>query len=107
MSVRRLGWVLLWAGPLSGGLALLVLLASAPFFRHGSGVPPAGDKRAWLAIWSALGLVIIGCTTGLASNLARLARAWRHARRPSRFEWVRATVNLVFDGAFFWLWLRG
>jgi len=95
---------LLWAGPLGIGLATLLLIASAPYFRHGPGVPTAGDERAWTAMWGALGLVALGCITGSVANLAWAVVALRARRRPSRLEWFRAVVNILLGSAFAFLW---
>jgi hypothetical protein len=95
--------MLLWAGPLSMGLALVVLLASRAFFRHGPGVPTAGDERAWGAMWAALGLVMLGCATGLVANVAWVAWVLRAGRRPGSREWFRFAVGVLM-GAGFLLW---
>ena len=103
---RRIGLqLLLWAAPLSAGLALVMLVTNAPYFRHGPGVPTAGDERAWNAMWGAFGLLAVGSVVGSVSAVVWLARAWRRARRPTGLEWFRCAVNLVFGGAFLWLWL--
>lgn len=95
----------LWAAPLGVLLALGALFAASPFFTPGPGTPSAGDERAWTAIWGALGFVGAGCLVGLVATTAWLARAWRHTHRPTRLEWFRSVVNLVFVAAFLWLWL--
>jgi hypothetical protein len=96
--------LLLWAAPLGAGASLLLLLASAPYFRSGPGTPTAGDERAWTAMWGALVLTGTGAVVGLASTLTWLALAWRRRRRPRPLEWVRSVANLVLAGAFLWLW---
>jgi hypothetical protein len=100
-------WALLWAGPLGIGLAALLLLASAPFFRHGPGVPSAGDERAWNAMWGALGLVAVGCSVGLVANLAWLSKAILSRRRPRTIEWVRGLTGIALGAAFAVCCLRG
>jgi len=98
---------LLWAGPLGIGLAFLLLLASAPFFSHGPGVPTGGDERAWSAIWGAAALVGLGCIAGFVANLVWLAIAFHGRRRPSRLEWFRTATGLLLGLAFAVLWFRG
>lgn len=98
---------MLWAGPIGVALALAALLAGAPFFRHGPGVPTAGDERAWMAMWAALAFVGVGCAIGLVANAAWLAHAWRRAHRPTGREWVRTVMNLTLGGLFLWLWFGG
>jgi hypothetical protein len=95
---------LLWAGPIGVVLAGAVLIASTPFFRHGPGVPTAGDGRAWLAIWSALGLVAAGCGIGLIANAAWLAVSWRRAYRPTGREWFRTLLNVIPAAVALWFW---
>ncbi len=95
---------LLWAGPLSIGLATLLLVASAPFFHQGPGVPTAGDERAWAAMWGALALVGLGCSVGSVAGIVWLSLALRGKRRPSPLEWFRTVVNLLLGVAFAWLW---
>lgn len=107
-TLRRLvAGALLWAGPLGLGLAVALLLASAPWFRAGPDAPPAGDVRAWNALWGALALVAVGCLVGVAANLAWLARASRRARRVRTREWLRAALHALLALAGLWIWLRG
>lgn len=104
---RAAARALLWSGPLGIGLAALLLLASAPHFRHGPGAPTAGDERAWSAMWGALGLVALGCLAGLVANLAWLARAVLARRRPRATEWVRTVTGVTLGAGFVLLWFRG
>ena len=97
---------LLWAGPLGIGLAALLLLASAPFFRSGPGVPTAGDVRAWNATWGALGLVGLGCCVGFVASLAWLAIAMRGRRHPSGLEWFRTVTGFALGASFALMWFR-
>ena len=102
---RRIGLQgLLWAAPLGAGLALAVLIASIPWFRHGPDVPTAGDTRAWTAMWGAAALLGAGSAIGSAATLVWLARAWRRAHRPSGLEWFRTALNLALGAACLWLW---
>ncbi len=106
-SARRFaGPLLLWAAPLGVGLALILLLASAPLFRAGPETPSAGDSQAWGAMWAALALVATGCAAGGVATLAWLFRAWRRRHRPSAVEWFRTVLNLVLVLGFCWIWFR-
>ena len=102
--VRAVTTGLLWAAPIGAVLAVAVLVASGPYFRHGPDTPSAGDVRAWNAIWGAAALIASGCTLGLLANLAWLLRAWREARRPRPFEWSRVILHLVCGAGFAWFW---
>lgn len=95
---------LLWAGPLGIALATLTLLASAPYFRSGPGVPTAGDERAWNAIWAAFGLTGAGCAVGFVASVAWIANAVRVRRRPSRLELFRTATGLLLGLAFGFVW---
>jgi hypothetical protein len=104
---RRLALqALLWAAPLGALLALVTLLAAAPYFRAGPDAPTAGDERAWGAMWTALVLVATGSVVGLVATAAWLARAWRRRHRPTPLEWGRCVANVVLAAAFLWVWLR-
>jgi hypothetical protein len=94
----------LWAGPLGVALSILVLIASAPFFRSGPGVPSAGDGRAWTAMWSAVGLTGLGCCVGFVASLGWLAIAIRQGKRPSGLELFRTATGLMLGVAFGFLW---
>lgn len=98
---------LLWAGPLSLGLAILLLLGNAQFFRQGPGVPTAGDARAWGALWGAFALVGLGCSAGFVANLGWLALAVRRGHRPRPLEWIRTVANILLGAALALLWFRG
>lgn len=106
LARRLANQALLWAGPLGLGLAALVLLLSAPFFRSGPGVPTAGDERAWNAMWGALGLVALGTAAGFIASLVWLAIAIRGKRRPSPLEWFRTATGLVLGVASAVMWFR-
>ena len=95
---------MLWAGPLGIALATLTLLASAPYFRSGPGVPTAGDERAWNAIWAAVGLTGAGCAVGFVASVAWIANAVRARRRPSRLELFRTATGLLLGVAFGFVW---
>jgi hypothetical protein len=95
---------LLWAGPLGVALATLVLVLSAPYFRSGSGVPTAGDVRAWNSIWAAVGLTGAGCAVGFVTSVAWIANAVRARRRPSRLELFRTATGLLLGVAFGFVW---
>jgi len=104
---RRIGLqALLWAAPLGAGLALVTLLAAAPYFRSGPDVPSAGDERAWGAMWGALVLVAAGSVVGLVATAAWLARSWRRRHRPTQLEWVRSAANITIATVFLWMWFR-
>jgi hypothetical protein len=96
----------LWAGPLGIGLAVLLLLANAPYFRSGPGVPTAGDARAWGAMWGALGLVGLGSTVGFVASVWWAAIAMRQRRRPSLLEWIRTVTGLVIGAACAAVWFQ-
>jgi Na+/H+ antiporter NhaD/arsenite permease-like protein len=97
---------LLWAAPLGIALAIASLLAGAPFFGSGPGVPSAGDSRAWLSIWIALGFVGAGSAIGALANLVWLAAKLRERRRASRREWLRFGVTLLIAGGLAAYWFR-
>jgi len=103
-ALRFATQALLWAGPLGVALSMLVLLASAPYFRSGPGVPTAGDERAWTAMWGAAGLTGLGCCVGFVANLAWLAITARTRRRPTRLELVRSASGVLLGAAFGFLW---
>jgi Na+/H+ antiporter NhaD/arsenite permease-like protein len=97
--------MLLWAGPLSVGGAILLLLANARYFGHGPRVPTAGDERAWDAMWGALALVGLGFSVGSIAGLAWLALAVRGRRRVSPLEWFRTAANVVIGAALAFVWI--
>lgn len=99
--------IVLWAGPIGLGLAVLTLIAAAPFFRHGPGTPTAGDSRAWTAIWIAMGLAGAGCVAGCVANAVWLADAWRRTHRPRAIEWFRAALGILLGVAGAAIWFSG
>jgi hypothetical protein len=100
LTRRVAGRTLLWAGPLGIAASALLLLAAAPWFRHGPGVPTAGDERAWGALWAALALTGTGCLTGALAGATWLVLALRAGRRPTPLEWVRTAVGLLLGVGF-------
>jgi hypothetical protein len=106
MIARAARQALLWAGPLGIGLALLTLLAAAPFFRQGPETPSAGDPRAWTALWGALALTGIGCAVGAVANAVWLIVTLRSGQRPRGPEWFRTALNLLMGIACVLYWSR-
>ena len=106
LARRVAGRALLWAGPIGIGASTLLLLAAAPWFRQGPGVPTAGDERAWGALWAALALTGMGCLTGALAGATWLALALRAGRRPTRLEWLRTAIGLLLGAGFLVLYLR-
>lgn len=77
------GRVALFLGPLSVGLALVLLLANRHLFESGPGAPTAGRPAAWGVLWVAVAVVAAG---HLASGTLAGVRIAVGVRRRERLE---------------------
>ena len=95
-GARAVRGTLLFLGPISLGLALLLVVAGRDLFSHGPGVPTAGREAAWTLLWLCLGIVLLGQALGTGCAIAGLLRRlWRHERPDRALCWSLAYAALL------------